>query len=426
MLRSKIRTLLALGLPAASILASAPALAQETDSAQAPPGDAPSAFDSSFTFVDFVGSVGYSTNPYLSLEDDEGSPLARVSANAVHNIVGERGTTTLSAFAEQAFYFGSDQEDSRVFSVNASTNQAVSERVRVFGTASFSLDEGGQLSNRFTAAPLAPIGPGELAPPPVLVDEPDLFAITQRQYRLSTQVGASIRTSERGTLTLSAGGQRQWYATDFLDDFTTLFGSGAYDFQVSERTAVGGRVNVQRTSYDDDAGKTLVVNPELTVRTRISEVWDAYLAGGLVFSKVDRGFEGEDDDWSTNFSLSGSLCRQSEFERVCANVSRLAQNSAVVDVATTTTAALSWSRRLDADATLQISGAIIRYETDTIADEEFTTTQFTAGANYDRRISGRLFAGVSASARKLTQNGTDPDADLSGSVYLRYRLGDLL
>jgi hypothetical protein len=432
MLRSKIRTLLALGLPAASILASAPAFAQETDSAQAPPGETASAFDNSFTFVDLFLTGGYSTSPFLDASDDEdgGSSFARVSVNAVHNIVGARGSTQLTAFAEQGFYFGSDRDGERVFSVGASTNQQVSERTSVYGSINGSLDIGGQLSSRFLILPAVPTSPDPTVPPPLLVDDPDLFVINQRRYRLSGQAGVSTRVSERGTVLFSAGASRNWYSGEFPEDQTGLFGSLGYDHALNERTGVGGRVNVNRTSYDGDGGETLVINPEATVRTRLSEVWDATLAAGVVFSKVDRDATlfGDDDgdDWSTDFSLSGTLCRQSEFEQICGALNRSAQSSAIGDIATVTSASLSWYRRLDANQTVALSAGLTRQEIGVEDGEDFRTTNFQVGANYDRKVSGRLFVGASATVRKLTQNGTDPDTDLSGSVYLRYRLGDLL
>ena len=52
-------------------------------------------------------------------------------------------------------------------------------------------------------------------------------------------------------------------------------------------------------------------------------------------------------------------------------------------------------------------------------------TYFRAAADYSRNIGRRLFSGVSLSGRKVAQNGPDPRTDLSASLFLRYRLGDL-
>jgi hypothetical protein len=52
-------------------------------------------------------------------------------------------------------------------------------------------------------------------------------------------------------------------------------------------------------------------------------------------------------------------------------------------------------------------------------------TYVRAVADYSRHIGNRLFGGFELAARKLTQSGPDPDADVSASLFLRYRLGDL-
>jgi hypothetical protein len=36
-----------------------------------------------------------------------------------------------------------------------------------------------------------------------------------------------------------------------------------------------------------------------------------------------------------------------------------------------------------------------------------------------------LFAGLDLAARKLTQTGPDPKTDFNGSLFIRYRFGDV-
>ena len=45
---------------------------------------------------------------------------------------------------------------------------------------------------------------------------------------------------------------------------------------------------------------------------------------------------------------------------------------------------------------------------------------------YDRKLCQRWAAGVNGGVRKLFQDGPDPKLDLNASIYVRYRLGDLL
>jgi hypothetical protein len=61
-----------------------------------------------------------------------------------------------------------------------------------------------------------------------------------------------------------------------------------------------------------------------------------------------------------------------------------------------------------------------------VAGASFThATSARAVVNYSRKISNRWFGGVNLSARKVTETGPDPDADLSASLFIRYRFGDV-
>jgi hypothetical protein len=50
---------------------------------------------------------------------------------------------------------------------------------------------------------------------------------------------------------------------------------------------------------------------------------------------------------------------------------------------------------------------------------------YRAAADYTRKIGNRWYGGVNVAARKLTEAGQDPDADFSGSLFIRYRFGDV-
>ena len=89
---------------------------------------------------------------------------------------------------------------------------------------------------------------------------------------------------------------------------------------------------------------------------------------------------------------------------------------------------VDYSRRLDADQTIRFSLDGSRYSSPTsfITGQTFSTATYVrAAADYTRRLGNRWFAGATVAARKLTERGPDPKADLSGSLFIRYRLGDL-
>jgi hypothetical protein len=89
---------------------------------------------------------------------------------------------------------------------------------------------------------------------------------------------------------------------------------------------------------------------------------------------------------------------------------------------------VDYSRQLSANDSIQFSLAANRYSNPVVILLGPALTRATyvrAAADYSRHIGNRLFGGVEVAARKLTQSGPDPDADVSASVFLRYRLGDL-
>jgi hypothetical protein len=83
--------------------------------------------------------------------------------------------------------------------------------------------------------------------------------------------------------------------------------------------------------------------------------------------------------------------------------------------------------RLPGRATIQASLTGVHYDTPSaINGDKFRTTYLSGVVGYDRPVGNRLYAGVQGGARKLFQSGPDPKMDFNASVYVRYRIGDLL
>ena len=373
------------------------------------------------TYLDLTGNLGYSTNPMLRTADSEGSLYGRASARGVHMWNGELSSTSLSAFVEGTTYFN-DYGIKSIFSVSGDHQREVSERIRVFGSAGVSGDLAGQLSNRFLYVPPLPEVPVEGAPPPVTVDDPDIFSFSGRQYRIYAQGGAAIRMSARGSLSLSGGAQRIFYTDEFFDDYTTVFGNGAYNHSLSDRTTVGFNVGIRRTDYDNSSDSSTIINPGISVHTRLSEYWDVSGGVGVSFSNVERNGSNSN---SASLSFNGSLCNTTENDRFCGRVSRYSNSTSRSALVTTTSLGVDWFRKLDAAQTIQLSASVVRYVADEELDENFRTNHFRLAGSYSRVISGRLSTGADVGVRALRRDGPDPDTDISGSLFVRYRLGDL-
>ena len=399
-----------------------PALAQETVPTADPLEEAVAPRRNA-DYLDLTANLGYSSNPFLEVGNSQSSGYGRVSARGVHAWGGERSSSSISAFVEGTAYLD-DYGLESIFAVTGDTQYQASERLSLFASGGVTGDLAGQLSNRFLYVPSAPVVPDpNLPPPPVVVNDPDLFSFTGRQYRVYGQGGASFGVSERGTFTVSGGAQRTIYTDDLLDEYTTVFGNGTYGHTLSERTTVGFGLGVSHTNYSNSSSSTTTFNPTVNIRTLLSENWDASAAVGVSFSKVDDELGG--DDTSTSLSLDAELCRTLEFDRFCGRIARYQQSSSRAAIVTTTTAGLDWYKKLDDNQTIQLSAAVVRYVSDFQALEDFRTHHFRLAASYSRRINMRLSAGADVGVRSLRQDGPDPDADIGANLFLRYRLGDL-
>ena len=402
-------------------------------------GTAPAGAQSRQTYVDLSAGVGYSTNPRLSAGDDVDSVFGRLSAFGAHSWQTERSATQFSGFVETSFYGRGEPDSTEIFNLGASTQYQASETVSVFGSASFSGDFGGQLSTRFLTAPFQPTAPATQVPPsqqatpalpaqptvqlpPLTVTDPFLFGIQGRQYQASLQAGLAIRPTEREQWNISANLQRYFFSGSLNDQDYWVYGATAgYERQVSERSSAGLRVSVQRSDFSGGRATTFIT-PQATFRTRFSEVWDAQLAAGFTYTDEDSVVG---DDQSFGLALDASLCRALENQRICARASRYNQNAGGATLLETTSAGIDYSQRLGEFDTLQLRADVVRSSGFEVLGQESASTYYTAAGTYSRRFGERLSGGILVNARKLNQFGTDPKADVGGSVFLSYRLGDI-
>jgi hypothetical protein len=86
---------------------------------------------------------------------------------------------------------------------------------------------------------------------------------------------------------------------------------------------------------------------------------------------------------------------------------------------------IDWYKQLDADSTLQLSTSVVQYDSKLATLADFRSHHFRLAASYSRSIGQRLSAGADLGVRALRQDGPDADTDIGGSLFLRYRLGDL-
>ena len=370
-------------------------------------------------YIDLEGSLGWASNPLVRTANSQSSIFGRASVRGVHAWSNERSASAISGYLEGTTYFN-EYDIRSIFSLNANHTQRISETATIYGSAGLNGDLSGQLSNRFFNVPPFVPDPGNPLPP--TVDDPDLFSFNGRSYRIFGQGGVSIQTGERSGVGLSGGVTRAIFTNDLLDDYTTMFARGSYRLTLSERTNVGATLGLTRTQYDGSDDHSTIVNPAATLSTQLSETLSAQASVGVSFARVERGAT---ETRSTNLSVNASLCRRAETESLCGRVLRNSHTSASSRLVTTNTIGVDWSKKLDATQSVQLSASAIRYVTEDVLNQNQNTTYFRLAASYSRMISQRMSGGVSIAGRSLHRKGTDSDTDISGTVFIRYRIGDL-
>jgi hypothetical protein len=148
-------------------------------------------------------------------------------------------------------------------------------------------------------------------------------------------------------------------------------------------------------------------------------------AAGVSFARVD---DGTRTRHSTGADAQATLCRQGESSSFCARGGISQQTATTAGPAKSVFAGVDYSRRLNADSTIRFSLDASHYSApiSVITGHTFSRSNYyRAAADYTRKLGNRLSAGVNISARKLTEARQDPDADFSGSLFIRYRFGDV-
>ena len=383
----------------------------------------------SSTYVDAEAGAGYSSNPFLSVDNGNGEGFGRVSLRAVHTRVSDRTTTVLSAFAQNTSYtsrYGSAQS----FDVNGRHDAAVSEKIRVFIDGDVAYDKGGQLDTRILTVQGVPLLPGTIIPPTLLTPGSDFLTVTGRTYRANADAGAQIALSARDSLSLSSGVDHTIFKTGGLDTrYTTVPLSLGYDRQLSEATTVGARVVAQLTHYSatpiTPASNITVITPEATGQFKLSRTLTLTGDVGASFSTIHDALQSRH---SVGLAGDIALCSSGEHTQLCGRASLQQQAATSAGPTRVASVEVDYSRQFTANDSVQLSLSGNRYANPTVllAATSFShATYVRAAADYSRKIGRRLFAGVDLAARKISQTGPDPNADLSVSAFIRYRFGDV-
>lgn len=399
-------------------------LAAQGEAVAAPGADSGSKVGES-SYIDLEGGLGYSTNPYFSLAGGGGHAFVRASAHAVHTRYSARSTTTLSAYGESTSYLGGAGSQ-KILSLNAHHDAAVTEKLRVFGDLTGSLDENGQLTTRFLSVGPVVEPPSPVVPLPTLPDTQTIFLLSNgRTYRLGGQAGAQLALNAVSSVTARTGVEHVVLRGTGLDNsYNVYLASAGYDRKLNARASAGAVVDVQRANYRS-GGRVSVVTPQVTGHLALSDRTD--LSGAVGVSSVTLT-KGAFTQHSTGLAFNGSLCRRGESDQFCVAIAREQQTASIAGPVTLVSASLNYAKQLGAKQTVQFTAGVSRSSQpfNPLLSSGFVgrASNLTGGASYTRALGSRLFTGANLSFRKLFSDGPTPKADVSGSLFLRIRLGD--
>lgn len=411
--------------------------------------------------VDAIVSGGYSTNPLLVPGDDTGSAFAEISLVPRFSIIDERGITTLEARYRRTEYLNrfSASDD---YGVLARTSRRFTERLSVDGEVRFDSSIIGErgfdplLGGVEPVVPIDPVldsgagagigvgtgvgtgaipttptpGAGALIPPPVIlpviVSELGLVGLRERQNRFAASAGLSFRPTTVDVIQAGLNADK----TDYGDELEGLGYTGyggylGYARGLSPRTQVGARASLQQVDYDREGASSTVYALQGTLSTLLGPRWRLSAAAGV--QRIDREFDTADGDLdgsSTGFSGNAQACRNDERTNLCLRAYREAAATGFGEVSRIYGAGLNGSYRLNQTDAISARADYAN------ADEGGlralgATSYLSTGVSYDRRFSERLSGGVSLGYRDAFNSAAPRDADLSGQIFLRTRLGDL-
>ena len=206
--------------------------------------------------------------------------------------------------------------------------------------------------------------------------------------------------------------------------YTSIPVSVGWNRQLNPTTTIGASVGAVTTDYDGPA-RVRSITPRLTLTKQLSARLTVGGSVGVSFSSVYDGFI---TTHSKGFAGDLNACWRGETDNFCGNFSIGQETATALGPSRSINLSANYSKQLGPDDTFQLSGSVNRYSNPTSfnAQQVFLRSTYLRGAaSYSRRIGNRLFAGADLAARKILLTGPDPKADVTGTLFVRYRLGDI-
>ena len=361
--------------------------------------------------------VSAGTNPYLSIGSD---------------------TEALSAYLDVAPYWAMDDEVSTVvlrgsarverFSNIASTNTSalaslavtrrLSDTLSLRGGADFKTDRSSAqdiLSGRVNGGDPVP-GAG----PPI--NDVSFVGGRSRTMTMTARVGATFSLTDQSSIDgdLSVGSYR--YRDSSLADYRFASQRLGYASILTERTTLTVNLDLQEVDYlGRDSGDSLITTPLLGLTRELSETTKASFAAGVSLSRL-RQLDGSYKR-ATGLALRGRLCNETVRGRICADLDRSSQPTALGEVRLVTSLAASASMRLNQRDSLLITASGSRTSESGGISRGQSATFAGASAELSRQVSPRVALFGSLAYADIFDAGIARRASLQVRVGAQYRFG---
>ena len=375
--------------------------------------------------------VGYGSNPYLNTSGNGGSGLVAGTLTAGLTSRAALSTTTLTGVADVSQNFRRYGRNEN-YSITLGRTQQLSERLSLFGSASYAstLNPGISYLNSFSSGAIYPtvgtttptvaggVGATSASDPALVAASPaigvpvgvfdastlDLFALGQRSERISGNAGASWTPTARDQISVSGYGTRSSYKS-FNGDYVGYGGSVTYLRTLSARTRVGvdGGIGIVQS---DNYPSARSYNADIVLVQQLNAIWSF---NGRVGAIIPAGAYSRGQ--SATLGFSGSLCGAYPRSTICVSAARQAAPTGIGGLRTDLqfTASLSYSlderTRLNAAATYDQSPSTAfvprqEFYQGTIGASRDLSRRFAVGASarYQKRVASGFYAGASGYA----------------------------
>ena len=389
--------------------------------------------------------VSAESNPYNAAQSGGGSIAA--TAELAPQVRFRSATTTLdlnglAQFRQFIRRYGLEDN----YSGNAYLTARQSDRLSLHASASAAYTEGG--FNNFGRPGLSPlIGPitdptdgtttGTALPPvsvtdglltsgsPLLTDATVLGLRTRTKY-FAAGAGFDAQLSGRSQLAGDLNVRASRFKSGLLSNYDNAGAELRYSRTLNELSSVGLIGSVDKTNYRGTrVGDTVTKSALVSYDRRFSGGWALSVAAGASFSDI-RQLAGQPDTNLTALTVRGRFCNQAEYGRLCISAQRSPQPAANGSVRVSNTFTADYSRRLNENDSLSVSGSYARTEGSRGLVLALPAAEFGAGSvRYDHRLGERSTLFASGTASKILNSVTSSKANLGLAAGLQIRFGGL-